>query len=253
MCLYLEYLVRGLDAAQWYRAGLIIDHVNEEREAEKGLLWFLRSLPGATMALQGPAKWAVVLKHQRPICERAGGWRCGSCHDRPLTSVCTPQPPRLAPRMSSAARMASASPSSSCATKTKTAWMAPTRPTARPPPVLPLIFLATPPPASPACGPATGMTTARMARTSGLRTARAETLPPTCPAAPAPPWSSTVAVASASIAAGCVMGAPTARTSQMRNTVVRPWAGEVGSTGRACEALKLSNTRLPRKKPFCFG
>lgn len=166
-----------------------------------------------------------------------------------------PQPPRRAPWMSSAARMASASPGSLCVTKTGIAWMALTRPTVRPPLVALLTSAATPLPASPACGPATGTGTVTMAPMSGRRTAGAETRPLRWSAAPAPPSSSTVAVVSVSIAAGSVTVRLTARTSRTRRTAVRPWGGGMddGSPGPVCGALGLRNSQTAQRGSFVLG
>lgn len=109
----------------------------------------------------------------------------------------------------------------SCVTTRLTVTTAATRPPARPSPAAPRPSSVTTPFVFHACGPATETPIAQTARTSGPRTVvqRHLTL---LPLISAHPWSSTVAAANASMAAGSVMGELTASIDQMKLTVLVP-------------------------------
>lgn len=95
-----------------------------------------------------------------------------------------------------------------------------TRPPAHPSPAAPRPSSATTPSASRDCGPATVTLTVMTAQTSGPAPVVPRDLTPP-PLISAHPWSSAVAVESASTVAGSVMEDPTASTDQTKLTVVR--------------------------------
>lgn len=172
-------------------------------------------------ANRGPASpWPSV-----PICGMGWHWEAGLPGDQTVLSLPSAQLPRRAPPTSSAAMTASALPRFSSATRTGTAWTAPTRRSAQSPPAAPPASSATAPPASLSCGPATVTPTARMAPMSGRSTAGTGTRPaPEATAAPARRWSSIAAAANASTPAGAATATPTAKTSRTRTAAVGPGA-----------------------------
>lgn len=121
---------------------------------------------------------------------------------------------------SSAARAATACLHLLSATTRSTATTAVMRRHVRPPPAAQLPSSATTPCACHACGPATATPTAPMAQTSGPATVGRRELTASRRTS-APPWSSAVAVGSASTAAGSATEASTVSTDRMKTTVVK--------------------------------
>lgn len=164
--------------------------------------------------------------------EWAASEQWGRSGDRVVFPHLSLQCPGRVPRMSSAARMGSASPWNSSAIWTGTVWTGRTRRPAPCPPAAPPPSSATARPASPSCGLVTVTPTARMAQMSGRSTVGAPTRPPrNRTAALARRSSFTARAGNASTPAGAVMVAPTARTSRTRRIAVRALRGGGGGRG----------------------
>lgn len=182
--------------------------------------------------------------------ERAASEKWG-LSDRLVFSRPSLQCPERAPRMSSAARMGSASPWISSVIRIGTVWTGPTRRPAPCPPAAPPASSATTLPASPSCGLVTATPTARMAQMSGRNAVGAATRqPPNRTMALARPSNSTAGAANASTPAGAVTAALTARTSPTRRTAVRPPCG--GPRPCPCAPLGVGQVGLSVLK-HCQG